>query len=103
MAILPRISETSITNGTGDFTLAGAETAARTFANEFSSPPSARFTYAIEAIDGSGVPTGEWEIGTGRITAGGLLDRTTSGIGLGVIRSTNANARVNFVPGSKRV
>jgi hypothetical protein len=94
---LARISETSTTTGTGNFTLSGAETGARTFANEFTSLPSATFSYTIEAIDAAGAPTGAWEVGTGNINSGGALVRTT------VIRSSNSGSLVNFAAGSKRV
>lgn len=105
MPVIARLSETSTSTGTGDFTLAGAEIGAATLASDpaLSSLPSDNFTYAIEEIDANGNASGAWEVGIGRLTAGGALDRTTSGIGLAVLRSSNSNARVSFAAGSKRV
>jgi hypothetical protein len=53
--------------------------------------------YSVEAIDGAGIPTGDWETGIATYSAANTLTRTT------VIDSSNATALVNFAAGSKRV
>lgn len=98
---MPRISEdrvleTSTTTGTGDFTLAGAVTGFRAFSAVMTSPSDTCY-YGIEAVDGSGVPTGEWETGLGTYSAANTLTRTT------VLESSNGGAAVNFSAGTKRV
>ncbi len=89
------IVETSTTTGTGAFTLAGAVTGFRTFASVCS--VGDRAYYLIEAVDGSGNRTGEWETGFGTYSSAGVLTRTT------VHESSNAGAAVNFSAGTKRV
>ena len=89
------IVETTTTTGTGPLTLAGAVTGFRTFASVCS--VGDRVYYLIEAIDGSGNRTGEWETGFGTYSAAGELTRTT------VHKSSNANAVVNLSAGTKRV
>lgn len=91
-----RILETSTTTGTGALTLAGALTGFRTFASVCTSPSDTVY-YMIEGVDGSGVPTGEWETGLGTYSAANTLTRTT------VSRSSNAGAAVTFSAGTKRV
>lgn len=90
-----RVKETSTTTGTGDITTAGAVTGFRTFSAAFGT--NAFFNYCIEAVDGSGVPTGDWEVGLGRLSAGTTLVRFR------VYASSNANALVNFSAGTKYV
>lgn len=89
------VVETSTTTGTGDFTLAGAVTGFKTFDSRMTS--GQRCYYLIEAIDGNGDRTGEWESGFGTYEGSGILDRTT------VQKSSNADAAVNFSAGTKRV
>ncbi len=90
-----RVMETTTTTGTGTLTLAGAVVGFQTFAavgNGNLCP------YAAWAIDGSGVPTGEWETGFGTYTsAGTTLARTV------VLASSNSGSAVNFSAGTKRV
>ncbi len=90
-----RVAETSTTTGTGDFTLAGAVTGFRAFSAVCATSDTVE--YMIEAVDGSGVPTGEWEIGLGTYSAANTLTRTT------VRSSSNAGAAVNFSAGTKHV
>lgn len=90
------VVETTTTTGTGDITLAGAVVGFKTFASVMTSPNDVTF-YLIEAIDGSGNRTGEWETGLGTYSAANTLTRTT------VHKSSNANAAVNFAAGTKRV
>lgn len=90
-----RVLETSTTTGTGNFTLAGAITGYRAFSAVCST--SDTVYYSIVAVDGSGIPTGEWETGLGTYSASNTLTRTT------VLESSNAGAAVNFSAGTKRV
>ena len=63
-----RVLETTTTTGTGALTLAGAVTGLRAFSAVMTSPSDTCY-YVIEAVDGSGVPTGEWETGLGTYSA----------------------------------
>lgn len=91
----PRVLETTTTTGTGDLTLAGAVTGHRTFASVCATSDTC--LYYIEAVDANGVPSGDWECGLGTYSASNTLTRTTP------VRSSNANAAVNFGAGTKRV
>lgn len=90
------IVETSSTTGTGALTLLGAVTGFKNFGSVMTSPSDTCY-YLIEAIDGSGNRTGEWETGLGTYSASNTLTRTT------VHKSSNADAAVNFSAGTKRV
>lgn len=90
-----RVKETATTTGTGDITLAGAVTGFRGFNAAFGT--GVVFDYCIEAVDGSGVPSGDWEVGRGRLSASTTLVRER------VYSSSNANALVNFGAGTKNV
>jgi len=96
MAIyVDRVLETSTTTGTGNITLAGAVTGFRTFSSVVAL--NSFVYYCIEAVDGSGNPTGDWEVGTGYLSASTTLVRSE------VESSSNAGALVNFAAGTKRV
>jgi len=90
-----RVAETSTTTGTGNFTLSSALTGFRTFNAAFGT--NVMFHYVIEAVDGSGVPTGDWEVGQGYLSASTTLVRVQ------VERSSNSNALVSFASGTKYV
>lgn len=90
-----RVLETTTTTGTGALTLAGAVTGYRTFASVCSTNDTC--LYYIEAVDSNGNATGDYEAGFGTYSGANTLTRTT------VIRSSNANAAVNFASGTKRV
>ena len=91
-----RRMETSTTTGTGNITLAGAVTGYKAlFGGKI--VLNAFFDYCIEAVDASGVPTGEWETGEGYLSGSTTLVRST------VAESSNANALVSFAAGTKRV
>ena len=90
-----RVCETATTTGTGDFTLAGAVAGYVTFASVCTTNDTA--FYCIEAINASGIATGEYEIGLGTYSAANTLTRTT------VLKSSNSNALVSFSAGSKHV
>lgn len=90
-----RVAETSTSTGPGDFTLAGAFTAHRTFASVCSVADTTE--YVIYAVDSSGVPTGEWEEGIGTYSGLNTLARTT------VKSGTNGTTAVSFSAGTKVV
>lgn len=89
------VLETSTTTGTGTLTLAGALTGFRTYGSIVTNGDQVR-SY-IEAVDASGVPTGDWEVSQGIWSTGGTLTRGR------VFASSNAGALVNFSAGTKRV
>lgn len=93
--IKDRVLETSTTTGTGAFTLAGAVTGYLAFSDRHSVGDTCFYT--IEAVDGVGAPSGEWEVGFGTYSAANTLTRTT------VLASSNSDAAVNFSAGTKRV
>lgn len=90
------VVETTTTTGTGALSLAGAVTGFKRF-NEVMTSPSDTCYYLIEAIDGSGNRTGEWESGLGTYSAANQLTRTT------VHKSSNSNNVVTLSAGTKRV
>ena len=65
-----RVLETSTTTGTGTYTLAGAVTGYQAF----SAVGDGNEAYdRAMAVDGSGNPTGGWEVGLGTCTLSGTL------------------------------
>lgn len=89
-----RVMETSTTTGTGDITLAGAVTGYRTF--NAAVGQNITFDYAIVAVDGSGTPTGEWEVGEAYLSGSTTLVRAQPEAG-------SAATPVSFSAGTKRV
>lgn len=83
-----RVKETTTTTGTGNVTLAGAESGYRSFNSAFGT--NVRFYYAI--VGGT-----EWEVGEGYLSASTTLVRDD------VMSSSNSNAAVNFSAGTKDV
>jgi hypothetical protein len=70
-----RVAESTTTTGTGSITLAGALTGFRAFSTVMSTSDTC--FYALQAVDGSGNPTGAWETGLGTYTGTNTLARTT--------------------------
>lgn len=95
LVIADSVVESATTTGTGDFTLAGPLTGFRAFSDVCTTNDIAY--YMIEAVDGSGDRTGDWEVGRGTYSAANTLTRTS------VTASSNAGAAVNFAAGTKRV
>lgn len=93
----PRVLETTTTTGTGAVTLSAAVTGFIRFNAIPGIATADTCFYFLEAVDGSGVPTGDWECGLGTYSAANTLTRTT------VLASSNANAVVNLSAGTKRV
>ena len=87
--VYDRVQENSITLGTGTYTLAGAVAGYRTFAAACSTGDVVPYV----AVD---TATNDWEIGLGTYSAG-TLSRTT------IRRSSNANAAVSWVSGTRQV
>jgi hypothetical protein len=90
-----RALETSTTTGTGDITLAGQVLGYTTLAN--SHVVGELISYGIEGIDANNNPSGEWELGFGKLTSSTVLSRLLP------IRSSNSNNAVTFSAGTKRV
>jgi hypothetical protein len=95
LQIADRVKETTTTTGTGSLTVAGAMTGFRAFSSVCGTGDT--FYYGVQAVDGNGVPTGDWEVGFGTYSGTNTLARTT------VLTSSNANAAVNFSAGTKQV
>lgn len=90
-----RVAETTTTTGTGSVTLAGAVAGFRRFDDVMTN--GQQCYYVIEALDGSGNPSGDWESGVGTYSGSDVLARTE------VRQSSNGGAAVNFSAGTKRV
>lgn len=85
--IADRVEESTTSTGTGTITLAGAATGYRAFGAAFA--VGDLVYYAIQA-------GAEWEIGVGMVGSGTLTRDT-------VLASSNANLKVSFSAGTKRV
>jgi len=85
-----RVKETSITTGTGAFTLAGAATGYRAFSAVMATSDTCFYCIALQS--GS-----EWEVGLGTYSGVNTLTRTT------VLASSNAGSAVTFSAGTKDV
>jgi hypothetical protein len=92
--VADRVAESSTTTGTGDLTLAGALTGYQTF--NATVGVNGTCYYLIEAVDGSGAPTGAWETGVGKLTGSTTLQR------LAFLASSTGSA-VSFAAGTKYV
>lgn len=95
LIVADRVKEASASTGTGAFALSGAPAGFRAFSAVCSVGDTCYYT--IQAVDASGVPTGDWEVGLGAYSATNTLTRTT------VLASSNAGAAVNFATGAKQV
>lgn len=85
-----RVRESTSTTGTGSVTLSGAPAGFQTFDAGIGVGNQTYYTIADPA-------TGAWEVGIGTLSGSTTLARTQ------VLRSSNANALVNFGSGSKDV
>jgi hypothetical protein len=84
-----RVRETSVSTGTGPFTVTGAFTGFTTFAATIGEGNSTYYTITNDSA-------GQWEVGVGTFS-GGALTRDS------VLTSSNGDALVNFSSGSKEV
>ena len=89
LVLKDRVRETSVTAGTGAFTLDGAVTGYQTFSSAIGNTNTCYYTIA-------GQTTNEWEVGIGTVGAG-TLARTT------ILSSSNAGSVVTFSAGTKDV
>ena len=87
--VFDRVKETSSTTGTGDFTLAGAETGFQAFSAVFAVGDETFYTIEDDS--------GAFEVGRGTYSAADTLTRSE------VYSSSNSGALVDFQAGSKRV
>jgi len=87
--VFDRVKETSTSTGTGNVTLAGAETGFQAFGSVFSVGDETYYTIEDDS--------GAFEVGRGTYSALNTLSRVE------VYSSSNSNALVNFGAGSKRV
>jgi hypothetical protein len=91
----PIVRQASTTTGTGAYTVAGTVTGHETFAARCA--VSDVFRYVARAVDGSGNPTGAYEVGTGTYSSANTITRTA------VLYSSNAGAAVNWSAGTKHL
>lgn len=96
LVIAGRIAETTITTGTGAYTVGGVfNPSYKTFASRMA---VSDFCYCmVEAVDGNGVPTGDWEEGLYTYSAANTLARTE------IHASSNNDGPVNWQAGTKRI
>ena len=88
LIVADRVQETSTTTGTGAITLAGAVTGFRTFGSVMVNTDTTYYTITDQ------LSSANWEVGLGTWGTGGILTRTT------ILKSSNANAAVNFTSGA---
>ena len=88
--IADRVRESSVSTGTGNFTLAGAVTGYQTFASVMATSDTTFYTIA----DQGGA---NWEVGIGTFTSPSTLARTT------ILSSSNGGSVVTFTAGTKDV
>jgi hypothetical protein len=90
LVVKDRVRETSVTQGTGTFTLAGAVTGYQSF-SAIGNGNTTYYTIYLQASN-------EWEVGIGTYTASGTtLSRDT------ILASSNGGSVVNFSAGTKDV
>lgn len=95
LIIADRVKETTTTTGTGALALAGAATGFRAFSAVCAVNDTCY--YCLQAVDVSGNPTGDWEVGLGTYSATNTLTRTT------VLSSSNSGSVVSLSSGAKQV
>jgi hypothetical protein len=93
-----RVRETTTSTGTGNVTLAGPTTGFQSFNAAFGTGSLPMFTYGIIAVDGSGVPTGDWEVGEGHLSASSTLVRDSV-----LANSAGNTSLISFSAGTKVV
>lgn len=91
-----RVLETSVSTGTGDFVLDGAQTGYQSFGAAVTSGDTVPYTIQAKNVDGS--LSGQWEVGVGTYVGGtNSIARTT------VLDSSEAGAKVTFAAGDKDI
>lgn len=90
-----RVLETSVSIGTGDFVLGGAQDGYQSFGVV---GDGATVPYTIQGKNADGTLTGDWEVGIGTYhLSGNYISRDT------VLESSNSNAKVYFPAGAKDI
>lgn len=97
LRIADLVKETSASTSTTPFALLGAMTGHITFSAIPGISVGDTVYYTIRGVDGTGMPTAEWECGLGTYSAANTLTRTT------VLSSSNSGSPVNFSVGTKQV
>lgn len=93
--IAARIGEATVTEGPGVYIVTGAFLGHRAF-SEFCQANDYFYGF-VEAVDADGFPTGAWEEGLYTYASANTINRTQ------IHASSNANAAVNWGPGTKRI
>lgn len=93
-----RVLETSTTTGTGAITVAGAVAGFQAFSDTSIASPSDTCDVVVFAVNGSGVPSGQWQSFLGTYTSANTLARTTPLDG-----SDGPGVDVDFAAGTKYV
>ena len=94
-----RVLETTSSTGTGDVTLLGATVGYQTFSAGYST--GTPFDYSRVAVDGSGTPTGQWEVGTGHLSSTGVLVRDF--VWASSTGTTGVGGQTNFSAGTSNI
>lgn len=91
-----RVKQVSTSTGLGDFVVAGIVPGFRPFSLVMQAGDT--FHGAIVAVDATGAPTGEWEVGYYNYKGSNVIGRD-------LVRASSAtsNAKVSFGPGTKHV
>jgi len=90
-----RVLESSVSTGTGDFVLTGAQTGYQGF---LVTGDGSQIPYTIQGKNTDGSLNGEWEVGIGTYhLSGNYISRDT------VLESSNSNSKVPFAVGDKDV
>ena len=89
-----RCKETTTSTGAGDITTAGAVTGFRTLNAAYGL--DAWIPYCIEAVDGSGVPTGDWEVGIGYLS-------TTTNFKRFIVTASSTGSILTLAAGTKNL
>jgi hypothetical protein len=96
LLIQDRVKETTTTTGTGSLALAGAMVGFRAFSSVCADQDTV--FYALQAVDGNGIASGDWEVGRGTYTqSSNTISRDI------ILSSSNAGAAVNLSAGTKQV
>lgn len=90
-----RVLESSVTTGTGTYTLAGAVTGYQSFAAVGNANTA---YYCAYEVDANGNASGGWEVGLGTYTSSGTTLARTS-----ILASSNSGSAVSWSAGTRRI
>lgn len=90
-----RVKETTTTQGTGAYALAGALTACRAFSSVCAVGDTVG--YCAVDVNSSGIALGGWEVGIGTFSSGNTLARTQ------IQASSNSNSAVSWGAGTRQI